>query len=611
VTEPDRAVERVASLASRLTRPAGGSKGRVVVDLAPQSSISAIDLAALGLDYLGVPTDPVTAARQATTDDASVPGEPVGDASLSATLAHALRGRRVAAISIGDTLNRVHDLGAYLAGLRALCHQLGDAPVLVVSPNVTHIDVAAKLVIGRWDVTASGTLCADYVRHFSGASLRSTMTAHGFVELDTEDRTRAHSDQHFPSDAAVLDPATPVGALLGRLREMAGGDAHVDRLVRAYASASTGAPGPVPGSTADRLDTQGAVAQPFLSVLLRTQGRRTATLQESLLCLAAQTCDDFEVLTLLHDGDTRALDSVRALIDEFHESFASRVRVVQVMGGGRCRPLNEGATLARGEYIAMLDDDDLVLANWVETFRDEARRSPGRVVRTAVATQRIEARPGRWGGEDGYEVIDRPRLVFSLDFDHIDHLLDNRTPNNGYAFPRSLVTDLGLRWDESLPVLEDWDHLLWCASICGVSGVPQITALLRSWEVGEDSKSQHSQALWETTRQRVIEMHGAVPLLLDRGAFPQLRARLIDGDVASEHAARLERDAQRTAGELAAARARLELAERALASATHELEELRRSTSWRITAGLRLAARAARRLRTPQRHQDCDEAGPG
>ncbi len=607
MTEPDCLTDHVASLLSRLPPRAGGSAGGVVVDLASGSSVAAPDVEALGLEYLGVRTDPVAASKDASPGDASVSGEPLTPGSLSPALAHALRGRRVAAVAVGDALNRVEDLGAYLGGLRELCDQLGGAPVLVASPNVAHLDVAAKLLIGRWDVTAAGTLSADYVRHFSSASLRSTMTAHGFVELDAEDRTRARSDQHFPSDAAVLEPATPLGALLGRLREMAGGDAHVDRMVRAYTPARADAPGTVEDA-ADREDAAGGAAHPFLSVLLRTQGRRAATLQESLLCLAAQTCDDFEVLTLLHDGDARTLGSVRTLVEEFHDSFASRVRVVGVSGGGRCRPLNEGALLARGDYLAMLDDDDLVLANWVETFRDEAQRSPGRVVRTAVANQRIEARPGVWEGEDGYEVVDRPRLVFSLDFDHVDHLLDNRTPNNGYAFPRSLVTELGLRWDESLPVLEDWDHLLWTASISGVSGVPTITALLRSWEVGEDSKSQHAPALWETTRQRVIEKHGAAPLLLDRGAFPRLRNRLIDGDVAAEYAARLEQDAHRLYVELDAARSRLEGIENALEattdaleSATRELEEVHRSTSWRITAGLRLAARAARRVWTPQR----------
>ncbi len=605
--------EEVASLLARLLRRQGGSPHGVVIDLAPDGCIDPADVEALGLDYLragqqdvehlrvgqpgigqsGARSDPAAAPENTPPADAGDAGAPLAPGSPFATLVRALRGRQVAAVAIGDALSREAELDAYLDALRDLCDKLGGAPVLVAIPNVAHLDVAAKLLIGRWDVTPSGTLSVGHLHHFSAASLRSTMEAHGFAELDAEDRTRACSDQHFPPDAAVLEPGTPLGALLGSVRAMSGSDAYADRLVRAYAPAAD-VPGPASVPTRGGVpirDSAHGPAPPFLSVLLRTQGRRAATLQESLLCLAAQTCDDFEVLVLVHDGDARTLGSVRALVEEFHDSFASRVRVVGVSGGGRCRPLNEGALLARGEYLSMLDDDDLVFANWVETFRDEVQRAPGRAVRTAVATQRIEAHPGSWGGEDGYEVVDRPRLVFSLDFDHVDHLLDNRTPNNGYAFPRALCTELGLRWDDSLPVLEDWDHLLWTASLCGVSGVPTITALLRSWEVGEDSKSQHSQALWETTRQRVIGKHDAAALLLDRGDFARLRARLIDGDVAAERAAQLEQDARRLMAELDAARARLEQAEHAVGSLTHELDELRRSSSWRITAGLRLASR--------------------
>lgn len=374
---------------------------------------------------------------------------------------------------------------------------------------------------------------------------------------------------------AALEPTTPLGALASWVRELAG--------------------------TGEDTASEPRGDAPFLTVLLRTQGRRSATVQEALLCLAAQTCDDFDVMLLLHDAGAEAADAIRMCVSRFDRSFSDRVHVAEVSGGGRCRPLNEGARRARGQYLATLDDDDLVLGNWVETFRDAARAFPGHVVRTAVATQRVEARHGAWAGEDGYEVVDRPRMVFALDFDHVDHILDNRTPNNGYAFPRSLVTDIGLRWDESLPVLEDWDHLLTSASICGVTDVPRVTALLRWWDEGEDSKSVHAPELWDATRLRVIDKHDASPLLLDRGTFSRLRTRLIDGDVSAEHAARLEDDVRRLSSELGSARSRLESVDvtmttetRAREAAVSALEEMRQSRSWRVTAGLRAAGRVAR-----------------
>ncbi|MDA8317503.1 MAG: hypothetical protein M0010_20400, partial [Actinomycetota bacterium] len=193
MSTPDRLADHVTSLLSRLLRRGGEPKAEVVVDLAPGRTVAAGDVEALGLHYLGLSEGP---------------------GALTAALGPTLRGRRVAALVIGDSLNRVGDLGGYLDGLHGLCDELGGVPVLVVSPNVTHLDIGAKLLIGRWDVTTSGTVSAAYVRHFSTAALHSTMAGHGFAELDAEDRTRARSDQHFPSDVAVLEPGTPVGALV-------------------------------------------------------------------------------------------------------------------------------------------------------------------------------------------------------------------------------------------------------------------------------------------------------------------------------------------------------------------------------------------------------------
>jgi hypothetical protein len=587
----------VSSMAA-LSRLLGAqaAPGGVLVDLAPDGvapvAVAQGIVSGLHLERIAVRAGAESAGALSGAHTEFIDGDPLAPGSVTDAIVAALRERRAALVSIGDGLNRAGDLVRYLQELRRLCNALGNAPVLVVSPNVTHLDVAAKLLIGRWDVTASGTLSASHLRHFSDRSLHSTMSAHGWQELGADDLTADRSDQHFPADAAPLEPSTPVGALLCGLRESAAAGAHVDRFVRLYGPAGGGTERPAGDTTGEGAADGGP---PFLSVLLRTQGRRDATLQESLLCLAAQTCDDFEVLVLLHDAGADASEAVRALVSQFHGSFSSRVRSLEVSGGGRCRPLNEGARHARGQYIAMLDDDDLVLADWVETFRDAAMRFPGHVVRSAVATQRIEGRAGGWGGSDGYEVVDRPRLVFALDFDHVDHLLDNRTPNNGYAFPRSLVTDLGVEWDESLPVLEDWDHLLRCASICGVVGVPAITAMLRWWEEGHDSKSAHPPELWEATRRRVIEKHDAAPLLLDCGTFSKLRTRLIDGDVAAEHAGELELETRRLSAALDDAQRRIEADALALGAAARELEEIRGSRSWRIAAALRTAARLARK----------------
>ncbi|HVF19852.1 MAG TPA: hypothetical protein VNA14_06385, partial [Mycobacteriales bacterium] len=74
--------------------------------------------------------------------------------------------------------------------------------------------------------------------------------------------------------------------LLARTAFAAHGPLH--RLLARLRGRAVAAPVP-PGGDRD-------AGRPFLSVLTRTQGRRPETLRELLLCLAAQTSDDFELL---------------------------------------------------------------------------------------------------------------------------------------------------------------------------------------------------------------------------------------------------------------------------------------------------------------------------
>ena len=100
-----------------------------------------------------------------------------------------------------------------------------------------------------------------------------------------------------------------------------------------------------------------------------------STFVETLLSLAAQTVQDFEVLVLAHDFEPDAIAELNAIVEWFDPDFAQRVRVVRVDGGGRARPLNVGV-LERGSYIAALDDDDVAFANWVSEFLEPP--NPGR-----------------------------------------------------------------------------------------------------------------------------------------------------------------------------------------------------------------------------------------
>ena len=203
-------------------------------------------------------------------------------------------------------------------------------------PNVTHYDLAAKLLLGRWDMTMTGLLDDTHVSFFSASRLSEMTKQAGWAEIGDNDYSLRISDQHFPADSAVLQDGSPLHDLIFNVREQASNGAIVNEFVRAYA----------PLSTTQALDGDGTTPAPFLSVLMRTQGTRPATLQEALLSLAAQTVQDFEVLLLAHNVPRESLTHLRYLADVFGEDFGRRVTVIPVDGGGRTRPLTVGVERA-------------------------------------------------------------------------------------------------------------------------------------------------------------------------------------------------------------------------------------------------------------------------
>jgi hypothetical protein len=303
----------------------------------------------------------------------------------------------------------------------------------------------------------------------------------------------------------------------------------------------------------------------FLSIVIRTQARRWEQLQDALLCLAAQTDRAFELLLMLHGVEPELRERVRELVREYPAEFADRVRVIDVSGGTRTRPLAVSVEHARGAYIAFYDDDDLVMANWVEAFHSGARSAPGQVIRANVATQLN--RPEAWlNGVDGQRSIGVAKAEYARRFNLIDHLERNHTPFMGLAFPREFFTLWGEGFDETLPVCEDWDILLRAATLLGVRSVPELTAIYRQWESATTSYTAHARDEWEEAEARVAQKIDALPFLAPAGTVSDtLESRAEFRDI--------ERD----------------LWERHTEMAT--------STSWRLTAPLRKTVERVRRMR--------------
>lgn len=265
----------------------------------------------------------------------------------------------------------------------------------------------------------------------------------------------------------------------------------------------------------DRVGETGT--EPFATVVVRSRGDRLHSLEEALTCLAGQRDSDFEVLLTLHDPTGEATSSVEALLDAFAPAFRTRVELVPVAGGGRARPLNLAIERGRGEYLAFLDDDDVVAADWIEAFARAAREEPGAIVRSGSLARPIR----RNGHEAGYEPTGpaEPRFGGPA-FDLVDHLVDNRSPIFSFAVPLTFVRDHDVRFDEDLDVLEDWDFLMRCALELPVAETGLVTGVYHQWQGGEASLDEVGSDAWAEARRRVHEKLDA--LVTPRGAASRL-----------------------------------------------------------------------------------------
>lgn len=536
--------------------------GEVIVDVGCGFGALAEKCRDAGFSYVGLDIDPIAVKDLVDRGFEAYQCEISGDEAFEQRLREIIADRPTAGFLLLDVLEHLVDAEEVLKLLRSVSTSFGVVPLIVCLPNVTHYDVGAKLVQGLWDETDVGILDHTHVGYYSAEKLDSLARRCGWSESARSDFQLDASDQHFPEDNVALLEGTPLNSVLRHLRGGCREGSDVVQFVRAYV------PGPTMLPPSPSRDKEELIPTPFLSVLTRTQGRRLDTLQETFLCLAAQECDDFEVLVLAHNVAPRQTEELRYLVGSLPPATAARFKVIPVTGQGRCRPLNVGVESALGQYVTVLDDDDLVLAHWSAVFKDLAAQWPGRVLRAVVAEQDIAR--GYWPDRPGYLPTSGFRTPYPSEFDLFDHIVENHTPPCGLAFPRSCFRDLGIVFDESLPVLEDWDVLLQAAFVCGVASSEEVTAIYRRWDVGPSSTSLHTAAEWHGAHQAVIAKLDRRASVFPPGAITRVR---------------------QLQGELNTARAEIERYREMYLTAVrepHQVKELyEKSTSWRVTKPLR------------------------
>lgn len=496
-----------------LVKRLGPHRG-LMIDLGCGVGAIAPPLIELGYDYIGADIDPVA------LDELSKRGLEGRELDLCRIddLAKGMLaladGHQVAAVLLIDVLEHIPATRPFLAAIRDGLELLGRPPLFVSVPNVAHVDLAAKLAFGKWDYTLTGLLDSTHTQFFTSERLQTEARACGLLELGANDFAMRSSDQHFPSDHPALAWSSPVAQAFRNWRAAADPHGETNQFIRAFAPCDL-----EPLQTPERPGHAASSAP--LAVVMRTQGKYVAALRDALTCLAAQTLDSFEVLLMVHsDAASPVLDDVQALVAEFNPIFSRRVRVIHVSGGRRARPLNVALERLKADYVAFLDDDDLVTADWVESFI--AAAGDGAIIRSVTAVREVSTPSD---AKCQPFIVESPlQFRYKLDFDRLRHYHENETPICAFAIPRRLIEVCRLAFDEDLPVLEDWDFLLRCVAFAPVRDTRKLTSIYQLRQSGDSSASLHKADVWRATQRMLQDRMNMRPLTLPIGSTDQLVA---------------------------------------------------------------------------------------
>jgi 2-polyprenyl-3-methyl-5-hydroxy-6-metoxy-1,4-benzoquinol methylase len=419
----------------------------LVIDLGCATGPLAEPVTSLGFDYLGADIDTTALAGLAARGfEARQLDLRLDEEALVDALSALAGGRDVAAVLLLDVVEHLVDPGPTLRAIARLGAPGSPPPDLIVSvPNVAHVDLGAKLLVGRWDLTKIGLLDDTHLRFFTDRRLRDVMATAGWTETDAYDVVNPYSDQMFPVDAPVLRPGTPLRQLLSRLRTNADPFGETYQHVRRFEHDASRL---VPLDAAD--DSAVELSVPFLTICVRLTGTTDGSVVAN--DLAGQTDRDFEVVV---SRDPRADDFAGG-----PDLAGIGVHVFRLGDVADWR--NAAVEAANGRYVAFLDDRTRVAPRYVEAIRGAGEKLPARVVQTSVYQHDSV-------GPEPFDdlVVDLP----TVDLDPLD-LASSRPFGSvvltAYAVPREACATVGLRFPMPSASGSIAVFLLRAVEMCGI-----------------------------------------------------------------------------------------------------------------------------------------------
>lgn len=251
---------------------------------------------------------------------------------------------------------------------------------------------------------------------------------------------------------------------------------------------------------------------PRVSVIIPTYNRRDYV-QEAIDSVLAQTFTDYEII-VIDDGSTDGTgEALRA-------RYGDRIHYEWQGNQGESVARNRGIELARGEYIAFLDSDDLWLPEKLEkqvAYLD-AHLDTGAVFCQSLI---IDSEGNPWPSNQ----------ILGLDIHTEDLILDNLLCNNIISAPmillvrRNIINKVG-GFDTSIRYGEDWDFSIRLRNQVPIAQLDEPLCCIR-YHYDSQCHLRKWEAIEPTLKDRLRVIEKGFALLSDANAsyYRNLRRR--------------------------------------------------------------------------------------
>jgi len=216
------------------------------------------------------------------------------------------------------------------------------------------------------------------------------------------------------------------------------------------------------------------VSYPKVSVVISTYNR-PEMLDRALESVCNQTFSDFEVV-VVDDCSPRA-DETRDVMEKWYSTLEGRgVELIAMRlgenSGYQCMPKNRGVEMARGDYIAYLDDDN--------TWRPEHLAKCVEAIEADFSTDLVYSRLCYHADEEAQKLY-KEQAGYALPLGDCEgqpwlpplltqrNYVDTSTILHSKGAFWRLVRDSGYGWDEGLRRFGDW-NFVWRWAVHGLTG---------------------------------------------------------------------------------------------------------------------------------------------